>query len=115
MSTARLSTVPGDARSAALRLTRRGRIVVTLLLVALFLVALTWAGDQSAASDGPAGTDPGQPTRTVVVSKGDTLWAIAGEAAPGRDIREVMHEIRVMNALPGPELAEGQELVVPAG
>lgn len=105
---------PSRGGSGAVRLTRRGRVVVTVALVALFLVALTWAGGQSAASD-DVPPERSQATRTVLVSKGETLWAIAAEAAPERDIRTVIHEIQTMNALPGPELVEGQALVVPVG
>lgn len=94
------------------RLTRRGRVLLTALMVALVLVALTLFSGQSAAS-GSTGTPV--PTRTVEVSRGDTLWAIAADAAPEGDIREVVHQIEQLNALPGPALVEGQELVVPVG
>jgi cell division protein YceG involved in septum cleavage len=95
-----------------LRLTRRGRVVVTLLMLVIVLVALTMFSGYSAATREP-GT--GVDTRTVVVDQGDTLWAIATEAAGERDVREVVHEIQRLNSLPGPELVEGQELAVPVG
>lgn len=94
------------------RLTRRGRVAITTLLLAFLFVVLVVAGGQSAATDAEG---PGVPTQTVVVAKGDTLWAIAAEVAPERDIREVIHEIEKLNALPGPALVEGQELLVPTG
>jgi LysM repeat protein len=93
------------------RLTRRGRVVVTLLLLGLVLVALTIFSGQSAATHE---TGTVEPTRTVVVDDGDTLWDIAAEVAGSRDIREVVHEIETLNSLSGPELTEGQELAVPA-
>ena len=37
----------------------------------------------------------------VTVAPGDTLWSIAGEAAPDRDPREVIEEIRHLNDVPG--------------
>jgi nucleoid-associated protein YgaU len=92
------------------RLTRRGRVVVTLMLLALALVALTLFSAQSAAT---RESGANVPTRTVVVGEGDTLWQIAGAVAePGR-IRELVHEIQKLNSLPGPALVEGQELAVP--
>ncbi|CAA9357010.1 MAG: hypothetical protein AVDCRST_MAG34-2167 [uncultured Nocardioidaceae bacterium] len=95
-----------------LRLTRRGRVVVTLVMLTLVLVAFTLFSGYSAATR-EAGV--AVESRTVVVGQGDTLWAIAAEAAGDRDLREVVHEIQKLNSLAGPELVEGQELAVPVG
>lgn len=92
------------------RLTRRGRVVLTLMLGAVLLVALNLVADRSTAS---GATGPAVPTRVVSVEEGDTLWEIAGDAAPDGGIREMVHRIIELNALPGPELAVGQELAVP--
>jgi LysM repeat protein len=99
----------GTSRSGAVRLTRRGRIVVTLLLLGLLLGAFVVFGGQSVAT-GDAGA--AVPTRTVVVGEGDTLWDIASEVSDG-DIRETVHEIEQLNSLPGPALVVGQEIAVP--
>lgn len=108
-----MSTVTMEANQPArLRLTRRGRLVVTLLLLGLVLALSTVFSGYSAAT-GEAGEQP--PTRTVVVGEGDTLWAIASAVAEPGETREVVHEIQEMNSLPGPELVEGQELAVPVG
>ncbi len=98
------------ATAPQVRLTRRGRLVVTLLfLVALMGVLVAFAA-HSAATDQPGVPVP---TRTVQVGEGDTLWEIASQiAAPGRT-REMVHEIEELNALPGPALAVGQEIAVP--
>lgn len=96
----------------SVRLTRRGRLVVTLLLLGLILGAFVAFGGQSVAT-GEAGAPV--PTRTVVVGEGDTLWAIASEVAEDGDIREVVHEIEQLNSLPGPVLEVGQEIAVPIG
>ena len=106
--------VPGAAdRSLAkpsVRLTRRGRVVVTVLLLGLILGAFVIFGGQSVAT-GETGAPV--PTRTVVVGEGDTLWAIASDVADDGDIREVVHEIEQLNSLPGPVLEIGQEIAVP--
>jgi LysM repeat protein len=86
--------------------------VVTLALLGLLLLAATFVGGRSAAT-GERGA-PVQ-TRTVVVEKGDTMWGIAAQVAHGRDIRVVIHDIEELNALSGPELAEGQKIAVPVG
>src|SRR5215213_4748395 len=93
-----------------LRLTRRGRLVVILVFLTVLMGAVLALGGYSAASDSRG---PAQPTRTVVVEEGDTLWGIASRTAGGRDVREVVHELEVLNALPGPELVEGQRIAVP--
>src|SRR3712207_5305685 len=94
-----------------LRLTRRGRVVVVLLFLAVLMGAVLALGGYSAATDARG---PAQPHRTVVVEEGDTLWGIASEVAGSGDVREVVHELQELNALPGPELVEGQRIAVPA-
>ena len=103
---------PAASAPAPLRLTRRGRVVVTLLMLALVLVAAAFFSGRSAAT-GESGT-PVQ-TRTVVVDQGDTMWGIASQVADGRDVRAVIHDIEELNALTGPELVEGQKIAVPVG
>ena len=92
------------------RLTRRGRVVLTLLMLAVVLVALARFGGESAAT---RESGPVERTTTVVVSEGDTLWGIAAEVAGPNETREMVHRIQQLNSLPGPVLTEGQELAVP--
>lgn len=111
------STLPAGRRSSerpggVLRLTRRGRLVVTLALLAVLLGVLLATAGRSVATD-EAGAAAA--THTVVVERGDTLWGIAAAVAGDRDLREVVHEIERLNSLPGPELVEGQALAVPIG
>ena len=104
-------SAPQAARAAgSVRLTRRGRLLVTLVLLAVVTAAFTFFSSWSSAS-GEAGAEV--PTRIHVVSEGDTLWAIASEIAEPGEIREVVHRIEKMNSLPGPSLVEGQELAIP--
>jgi len=101
--------LPRVSRSAV-RLTRRGRVVVAALLVAFAVgVFVTAAG--SVATQQP-GTP--EPTRIVQVGSGDTLWGIASELADGGDVRSKMEEIKQLNALESGDLQAGQRLVVPA-
>jgi LysM repeat protein len=104
---------PVQAREGApLRLTRRGRVVLTLLFLGALLAVLTVFGARSAAT-GEAGAPV--PTRTVVVSEGDTLWEIASEVAAPGEVRAMVHQIEELNALAGPELMVGQRVAVPLG
>jgi LysM repeat protein len=97
---------------APLRLTRRGRLVLTVLFLGVLLVALTVFGAHSAAT-GQAGA-PVQ-TRTVEVGQGDTLWGIASKVSEPGQVRQMVLKIEQLNALNGPALVEGQEIAVPVG
>ena len=108
-------------RRNAVRLTRRGRIVVTVMLtaVSLSLVVLAWlaiAARAAQAADG--GRSPGavyQNLTSVVVHPGQTLWSIASQAEPTADPRIVMQQIIDLNALYGTSVVPGQRLWVPRG
>lgn len=96
----------------SVRLTRRGRLVMLALFVLAAFVAVTLLGGQSAATD-EEGTP--LPTRTVVVEPGDTLWDIAAPLAEPGEVREMVHRIQELNALPSASLDAGQQLAVPLG
>jgi LysM repeat protein len=98
--------------ASAVRLTRRGQVVTVLLLLGLLLAVLTVFGSHSAAT-GEAGTPVA--TRTVEVGEGDTLWGIASEVAEPGQVRDMVHQIQELNALPGAGLRVGQEIAVPVG
>lgn len=103
---------PARVAAPPMRLTRRGRLLLTLVFLGLALAAFTVFGSVSAAT-GEAG-DP-IPTRTVMVEEGDTLWGIASQVAKPGEVREVVHHIEELNALPGASVYVGQELAVPVG
>lgn len=100
------------SRRASVRLTRRGQVVVVVLLLGLLLAAFTVFGSHSAAT-GRAGTPV--PTRTVEVGSGDTLWNIAADVAKPGQTREMVHQIEELNALTGPGVTVGQRIAVPVG
>lgn len=107
-----VAVAPSRPAPTAVRLTRRGRLVLTLLFLVAVTVVLTAFGATSAAT-GEAGRPV--PTRQVVVEPGDTLWGIASEAAEPGQVRAMVHRIQELNALSGSGLAAGQELAVPLG
>ena len=104
-----------------IRLTRRGRIVVAVMLTvaSLSLVVLAWlavAARAAQAADG--GQSPGavyQNLTSIVVHPGQTLWSIASQAEPSADPRVVMQQIIDLNALAGTSVEPGQRLWVPRG
>jgi len=111
-----------DARLApprsTIRLTRRGRVVVAMLLaaVSLLLAALAWMAIAARAQAADSGPPPGavyQNLTSVVVHPGQTLWSIASQAEPSADPRVVMQQIIDLNALQGSSVEPGQRLWVP--
>jgi hypothetical protein len=101
----------GAGGAGEVRLTRRGRLLVTMVLTALVLVAFLAAGGASVAT-----RDAGEPTpiRTIEVERGQTLWAIASEIAEPGQVREMVYTIERLNSLPDATLTEGQMIAVPA-
>lgn len=95
-----------------LRLTRRGRLVVTMFLTVLIVGAFVVFGSTSEATR-EAGR--AESVRIVEVEEGQTLWQIASSVAEPGETREMVYRIRELNSLPGSSLVEGQELAVPVG
>lgn len=102
-----------EPEAAPVRLTRRG-IVVLALLVAAVGATLVWIAALSAPSPAASGgSAPAGPVPAVVtVEAGDTLWSIAGRVAPGTDPRAEVEHLRQLNDLSGVALEPGQQLRV---
>lgn len=111
------STGPRAAQAGsrpALRLTARGRRVLAALVfapTALGVVAIATSAQPADA----ASTASSVVAETVTVRAGDTLWEIAEEHAEGRDVREVLHDLVVLNDLQGQSVEPGMQLVLPIG
>ena len=98
------------AHQPSYRLTRRGRLVVlTFSLLAVLALGFVLASGAVGSKEG--GTP--EPTQTVMVGTGDTLWDIAADAAEGGDVREMVERIKSLNALDSGMVTAGQRLRVP--
>jgi len=107
-------------RPGAIRLTRRGRLVVAgfamlLVIVAATVLWMTAAGSVQASSQGATSASPYQGMTRVVVMPGQTLWAIAAAAEPSANTWTVVQQITEFNALNGTTVHAGQSLWVPKG
>ena len=95
------------------RLTRRGRLVVLMLgLAVAFAAGVFFAAGSMASSDEPSPA----PSATVLVQPGDTLWSIASNAADAvgdGDVRDMMTQIEALNDLDSSLVGAGQRLLVP--
>ena len=97
---------------AAVRLTRRGRLVMFAACLVLTLVAVVLVIGGASVATEEAGVAP--PTRIVMVHEGDTLWSIAAaRTADGQDVRDTMTRIERLNALASEIVYAGQRLRVP--
>jgi hypothetical protein len=100
-----------------IKLTRRGRVVVAVLLVAgltiaALLVTVLASGGAQATNHGQARAGY-QGMHRIVVEPGQTLWSIASAAEPTADTRIVIEQIMTANALTGATIIAGQLLWVP--
>ena len=103
-----------SARPAArgpVRLTRRGRLVTTLVLLAGFLAG----GVLLAGGLASAGTEPGAAAtaQRVTVAPGETLWSIAERETPDADPRDTVAEILELNHLSSSAVEAGSVLLLP--
>ncbi len=103
------------APHAPVRLTRRGRLTVLVLWLAVALVVgFGLAAGSAADVDGGAPA----PTRVIVVGPGQTLWDLAATSAAAtgtEDVRDVVVAIQDLNGLDSGLLQAGQQLRVPLG
>ena len=108
-----LVAAPRAAASPRLRLTKRGRGVLTFLaaaplVIAAFLFALN-GGGATASLEGST-----VPFEYVTVEAGQTMWQLAEELAPQSDPRDVIAQIVQFNQLDGADVYAGQELAIPS-
>lgn len=96
-----------------LRLTRRGRVVLTsLAALPLVIAALIFSLNGGAATATLEGS--AVPFTYVTVESGQSLWQVAESLAPGADPREVIDAIVSLNGLESVDVYAGQELAIPA-
>ncbi|WP_344232275.1 LysM peptidoglycan-binding domain-containing protein [Kribbella hippodromi] len=101
-----------DSEPVALRLTRRGRMLVTTLSVLVFGAAIVVLGLRVSGvlEPGPRFTH----TVPVQVAPGQSLWSIAQDTNPGQDPTVVVEKIANLNNLRTPaDVTPGQTLQIP--
>ena len=92
------------------RLTRRGRLARTFVVLSLTVVMAAGFASQSGAGQVEASTAPSY--EIVVVAPGETLWSVAAAYGTG-DVQGMVNDIREANNLTGFDLQAGQRLRVP--
>ncbi len=101
-----------------LRLTRRGRAVVTALVTGLIIgLALAFAmngGIATANTDVSSGSLDTGSFEYVTVDAGQSLWQLAESVAPGADPRDFISDIVRLNQLQSSVVHPGDRLAIPA-
>jgi len=98
-----------------LRITRRGRAVLTFLIaVPLAIGAVVTGIGAIGAAAGPEGTSSGASFQYVTVQSGESLWQVAETVAPRADPRDVVAGIVSLNNLSSGQVEPGQRLAIPA-
>ena len=102
------------ANPSGVRLTRRGRLARTLLVLSLAVVLASVFGLSAGAGTSDS---VGAPTSfiEVTVAPGDTLWSLATRMAGEADVRAMVDEIASVNALASADLQAGQKVRIPLG
>jgi hypothetical protein len=107
-SPARLSpSLAPHLRRRSLRLTRRGQLVLLLVVAAAGYGVFGLGRADAGAEHAPPSA------HRVVVQQGDSLWSIADRVAPNQDPRDVVGKIESLNHLRGSQVEVGQQLRLP--
>jgi LysM repeat protein len=112
MTTVQLSSTQFSYGVSAprLRMTVRGRRVLTAFIVVPLLIAIATlalnGGKATASSDSVAPT-------YVSVQQGESLWQLAEQIAPTTDPRDVVADILSLNGLDSSQIVAGQRLAIP--
>lgn len=97
-----------------LRLTRRGRIVITAVaMLAIGAASMAIAGGAQATGRSGASDTAASGVTKVEIRPGQNLWSVAEAYDPGADTRVVIQEILQMNSLRTDQVQPGQVLWVP--
>ncbi len=110
-----MSTIAFQQQQPHLRITRRGRAVLTLLIAIPLAIgaAVTGVGALGAAA-GTGSNGSGATFHYVTVESGESLWQVAQAVAPTADPRDVVANILSLNDLSSGEVQPGQRLAIPA-
>jgi len=111
---------PARVRTAAartpIRLTRRGRTVLTATAVlAIGAVSMVLAGAAQATGHSGVPAGPGSGVAKVLVRPGQSLWSLAESYDPDADTRLVIQDILQLNSMTSDQVQPGQVLWVPRG
>jgi LysM repeat protein len=108
----------GTPASVRLRITRRGRLVLTTLVVSPLLAFGVVAGVNAtsaiATSVGAGSSAAVVDFEYVTINAGESLWQVAERIAPASDPRDVVADIVSLNQLTSSSVEAGQRVAIPS-
>ncbi len=112
-----MTVVPASAAfspAPAIRLTRRGRLVLTTIAAAAAVVLALVFGMTAMTPVAEAGASSQVSYVSVTVHEGDNLWTIASEHAPASmDVRDYILLVEEVNGLENGVVHPGTSLSMP--
>src|SRR4051812_7615516 len=96
-----------------LRITRRGRAVVTLLIAVPLAIGAAVTGIGAIGAAAGTQSTAGTSFQYVTVESGESLWQVAESVAPKADPRDVIAGIISLNNLSSGGVQAGQRLAIP--
>jgi multidrug efflux pump subunit AcrA (membrane-fusion protein) len=109
-----LMTTLAPVAVSPIKLTRRGRMLVsTLSFAAMLAISLVSLFGIATASAKASNESSNSTTTQIVVAPGETLWTIAARVNPEIDPRAVIDQITDLNVIEGSNVYAGQILLVP--
>lgn len=112
-TTSSTTTSTAYVRTSSVHLTRRGRALLLVALVAVLFAAFSLGRANTQAASTADGTPAPVVHEQITVQAGESLWTVARRVAPKNDPREVMAVIKRLNDLEGSQLQVGQQLLLP--
>lgn len=101
--------------SSRLRITRRGRLVLTSLVVGPLVAVGVIAGvSATSAIATSANTSAVVEFEYLTINAGESLWQVAERIAPTSDPRDVVADIVSLNQLSTSSVEAGQRIAIPA-
>jgi len=113
MSTIAFGDFDAAVASSRLRITRRGRTVVTFLIAAPLAIAAAAFGLGTTGAVAGTGSAPSASFHYLTVDPGESLWQLAETIAPTADPRDVVADILTLNNLSSGDVQPGQRLAIP--
>lgn len=98
-----------------LRITRRGRLVLTSLVVGPLVAIGVIAGvNATSAIATSASTSAVVEFDYVTINAGESLWQVAERVAPASDPRDVVADIVSLNQMSSSSVEPGQRIAIPS-
>ncbi|RUQ87881.1 LysM peptidoglycan-binding domain-containing protein [Labedella gwakjiensis] len=106
------SAAPASTK-ARLRITRRGRLVLTSLVVGPLVAVGVIAGVSATSAIATSSSSAVVEFDYLTINSGESLWQVAERIAPASDPRDVIADIVSLNQMSTSSVEPGQRIAIP--